>query len=145
VLSRFADFAAEIERQMQEQQEAGRAAADEREGETVLVPGRRVVPRRSEVPAAAEAEHASHWTDWEAQPQSHSLHTGQTGERHAPGPVRPMQAKSEASKRARGRRSGLERLESYGTLKRAVILADVLGPPPGLGGISPAERRLENL
>ncbi len=143
VLSRWAEFAANLERQMQEQQQAARAAAEEREGETVVVPGRRVVPRRSEAPAVADPRHESHWKDWETEPESHSLAGGRSGRRHTPGPVRVPTTGNAASESGRSRRSGLARLESYGTLKRSIILADVLGPPPGLDGISPSERRLE--
>ncbi|MFV1987512.1 MAG: hypothetical protein ACC682_09520 [Gemmatimonadota bacterium] len=145
VLSRLSEFAADIERQMKEQQEqqeqARRLAAGQGAGETVFVPGRRVSPRQGSASAAADPEQESHWNDWESQPESLRLHPAGRQVAHPSAP----QASERESGPARTRRSGLARLEAYGTLERAIILAEVLGPAPGLHGASPAERRLDEL
>lgn len=92
----------------------------------------------------------SHWDDWEDEPESHRLHPGGPGgggsARHERTP-REVRSPRESSKAQveRIHRPGLARLESYAALKRAVLLAEVLGPPPGLDGTSPAERRLDRL
>lgn len=152
VLSRWTEFAAELERQMKEQQEAQRTRQGSfEEEETVVVPGRRVYPSTPTAPGGAGAvSEASHWDDWETQPESHSLHSRQASDpsgrglhRPAPRDARPSREMSKAQTVERIHRPGLARLEKFGALKRAVILADVLGPPPGLDGLSPAERRLD--
>ena len=38
---------------------------------------------------------------------------------------------------------GLARFETYAPLRRAIIVSEILASPPGLTGVSPAERRLE--
>lgn len=40
---------------------------------------------------------------------------------------------------------GLARLDRYAPLRRAILLSEVLDPPPGLTGSTPVERRLEEI
>ncbi|MDX1393646.1 MAG: hypothetical protein R3195_04625 [Gemmatimonadota bacterium] len=169
ILGRFTDFAAELERQMQEAQTEQRARAEAemrareemarrgprgpdditRARPTVVVPGRRVYPRSVESIESAEEEHASHWDDWESAPESHRLHPDETAGQGArlaaasrvPRPATKLRRGSVRGREPRG--DGLSKLDRFDALKRAVILADVLGPPPGLDGITPAERRLD--
>ena len=148
LLAKWAEMAAELERQVQEQQraaeEAQAAARREHEARTrrdatpdeperlVVVPGRRVYPARTddrsgpmpvrwEEPASARVAGAP--SRLEARPHAEPVGSG-TG---------------------RGRPRGLDSLERYGSLKRAMILSEVLGEPPGLSGVAPAERRLGGL
>jgi hypothetical protein len=151
VLSRWTEFAAELERQMKEQQEVQRSRGSAFETEkTVVVPGRRVYPRSAAPTEPARRGEPSHWDDWQSEPDDHSLHDDDDprGRKfHAPAPrdVRAARVSSRVETVERVRRPGLARLDGYDPLKRAVILADVLGTPPGLDGISPAERRLDKL
>ena len=132
LLSRMAEVAAELERQARERQteaEARRAreeaalarrAGGERRHlgvdreRTVVVPGRRVRPPP---PAGGRLE-----------------------ARDPSGP--PATAVASEEGRRRSRRHGLERLERYPTLQRAILLSELLGPAPGLapGGASETGR-----
>ncbi|MDH3733200.1 MAG: hypothetical protein OEU54_06675 [Gemmatimonadota bacterium] len=149
LLSRWSELAAEFERQVQEQQasarEAARPASSEEPERLVVVPGRRVYPTEAGSDEARSRE--SHWSDWQSDPQSHGLHSdvsaGGARESHVPhqrGSATP--AKGLSGRRERRSGAGLARLESLHPLKRAIILSELLGPPPGLEGVAPAERRL---
>ena len=169
VLSRLNEFAAELERQMREAQEAeqrnraeqqARAERQARAGrptrgaqpsrpptadseQTVVVPGRRVYPAAA--PGGPEG-HEAHWDDWETSPESHRLHpeeaarrrTRQAGARRVPTP----EVRRDVVRGRVPRGDGLSRLDRFESLQRAVILADILGPPPGLDGTLSVERRL---
>lgn len=121
ILGSFADLAREIERQMQDAADAGRER--EEPERTVVVPGRRVDPGESPTLYDATGPVA--------------IASGATPAKR---PLRSAEPEPEAGRsrrRAGGR--GLERLERYDPLKRAVLLSEILGTPPGL---SEGERRL---
>lgn len=136
-----------------------RAAARRRGGErgedgagTVVVPGRRVRPtplaeRASatvvrppgdealieplQVLEVADSDHSRRPRRFEA-----ARLTGGDLSRRARAPIG---AAPEGPVR-RPRRPGLARLDRYPTLKRAMVLSEVLGRPPGLDGVAPVER-----
>lgn len=115
---RWAEFAAELERQMVEtQQSAPEGPAELAEPSSE----RTVVAPRSPAPAD---------TGPDVPPRRDVLESPWA----APEAVRKPAAR-------RPRRRGLTRLERYGSLKRAVILSEILGTAPGLEGGAPAEKR----
>jgi hypothetical protein len=139
LLSRWSELAAELERQMQEQQQTAREtqaearmehAPPEEPERLVVVPGRRVYPARTREPSGTIARRA------EASPARGA---------GAPSTLESRPHAEPVARRGRRKASGLERLESYSPLKRAIILSEVLNEPPGVSGIAPAERRLGGL
>ena len=121
LLGRFAELAKQIERELEEQRAAARAqglsAADA--DATLLVPGRRVIP---------------------AAPQP-VFEAPTTGRRPAADPsVRRPRAEKQVARSPKPSSAGLDRLEAYDPLRRAIILSELLGRPGGLSGRSVLDR-----
>ncbi len=88
----------------------------------MLVPGRTVMPGPPEDVAAAVPREAERTARRPAPPASVPVVRRWTGPVGAP---------------------GVRRLERLRPLARGVLYAEILAPPPGLGGPLPADRRLE--
>lgn len=120
--ARWREEEAGVPREWRESPALGPPAGEER---TLTVPGRRVrpAPARAAVSAAA--------ADLGAVERRHAV------EGHTPDPRASRRALSEegsgpeGSKRGSGR-NPLARLDRLGPLRRAVVLSEILGPPPGL-------------
>jgi hypothetical protein len=119
MLGRFAELAKELERELEAQRAAARAeglsAADA--DATLLVPGRRVTPAAPRPVFDAPAPDRRPAAD----PSVRSPRAG--AEKQVARPRKPSSA-------------GLDRLEAYDPLRRAIILSELLGRPGGLAGKS---------
>lgn len=151
LLDRMMEYATELERQAREQEAeiARRAAARDAPERTVVVPGRRVIPTRVEAPARPVAERPVRTADDIAlEPDAELTRPWRTvGSRARAAGRLPSRAaevptiEEPATGVRRVHRPGLARLDRFPPLKRAIMLAEVLGRPPGFDGVGAVERR----
>jgi hypothetical protein len=131
---RWAEMARELERQMQEQVEA--AQRPQPPEETVNIPGRRVEP----LPPAIRPSEA--WAEGiEAAREIGDDELRRPAPARRAVPARPTVARGDR-RRAPSGEGRLSRLDRYAPLRRAIILSEILGPPPGLGDGPAAPRRM---
>lgn len=131
---RWTEMARELERELREQAEGTRRP--EQAGEMINIPGRRV----DATPPATRP--SAIWKEGIAEAGEIQDELRRPGVARARPSVRPP---SRATAAPRRRSSGvlrLERLDRYGPLERAIILSEILGPPPGLAEDGRGPRRL---